>query len=213
MGRLTEAEFSDAVQWLERRDAALGAWMRRIERPQLTRRHSHFASLARAIVAQQLSNKAAATINARVFGHCRNPRGPKPGELSTFDDDTLRSLGLSRQKVRYLRALDEAFVSGHLRSYRFSGKSDEEIIADLTIVPGIGRWTAEMFLIFSLHRPDIFSEGDLALRNGIMRLDGVEGLSPQQCAERAERFAPYRTVASLYLWRIAHFDEEAAKTF
>ena len=207
MQRLTNATLPAAERALAKADPALGAWMRLIERPRLTRQYSHFASLCRAICAQQLSNKAAQTICARVFEGTSRTRGPTVECLRARSDAQLREAGLSRQKVRYIRALCDAFGEGHLKGYRFSGRDDETIIQDLTEVAGIGRWSAEMFLIFNLHRPDIFSGGDLALHNGLMRIDRCEGLGPKDCEARAQRWAPYRSVASLYLWRIAHWKD------
>lgn len=205
MQRLDASELARGRRLLSRRDPALGAWMALIETPTLSRRYSYFASLVRAITAQQLSNKAAATICGRLFEGTARTRGPTVQGLRARSDADLRGAGLSRQKVRYVRALCDAFGEGHLRGYRFAAACDEQVVQDLVKVPGVGVWTAQMFLIFNLHRPDVFSPGDLALRNGLMRLQGCDGLSPQQCAERAQRWAPYRSVASLYLWRIAHF--------
>ncbi len=173
--------------------------------PRLRKRGGHFASLCRAIVSQQLADRAAATIWARLLQGLGAPRGPSPATLASMDDDGLRAVGISRPKVRYLLALSEAFDIGPLRNYRFSRRSDAEIIEVLTEVPGVGRWTAEMFLIFSMHRPDVFAAGDLALRNAIARLDGCARPSPVDCTSRAAVWGPWRSLASLYLWRIAHW--------
>jgi DNA-3-methyladenine glycosylase II len=111
----------------------------------------------------------------------------------------LRAAGVSRQKARYLHALAEAFEVGDLSGVRFSRLSDEEILQRLTAIVGIGRWTAEMFLMFSMRRPDILPVGDLGIRRGMERY--FDCSSVEEMVERAERWRPYRTVASIYIWR------------
>lgn len=202
---LTEADILAARRRLSRADPRLRPWLRRIPTPTLTRPHTAYASLCRAVVAQQVSNGAAKAICARLFAGAP-ARGPSPARLRALSDTQLRSIGLSRQKVAYVRGLSEAFdAGGPLHRYPFAHRSDPEIIEALTALHGIGRWSAEMFLIFWLHRPDVFAPGDLALRNGLSRVEGKTGLSPAQCERLAQRWAPHRTVASLYLWRIAHW--------
>ncbi len=107
--------------------------------------------------------------------------------------------------MEYLRALAHEFHEGNLRNARLSTLSDEEVVDRLVQIPGIGTWTAEMFLIFSLGRLDVFSVGDLALRVGVERVTRRK-LTPEQSVEIARRWSPYRSVASLYLWKIAHWE-------
>ncbi len=113
--------------------------------------------------------------------------------------DSLLAAGVSRQKRRYLYALAEAFESGQLSGVRFARLSNEEAIERLTAVVGIGRWTAEMFLMFSMRRRDVFPVDDLGVRKGMERLFGVSGVP--ETIERAECWRPYRTVASIYIWK------------
>ncbi len=186
-------------------DPDLGAWMQILPAPRPKKRGGHFAALCRAIVAQQLSDRVAAVIWKRLVERVGAPRGPTASALSSLTDAEIRSVGVSGPKVRYLRALAEAFEHGHLRGYRFARMSNASIIEDLTMVSGVGRWTAEMFLIFSMHRADVFAGGDLALRNAIARLDGVARPTPSEACLRAQRWQPWRSLASLYLWQIAHW--------
>ena len=192
---------------LSRSDPRLAPWIRAVGPIDLPRPPSHFRSLLRAIIAQQLSNKAAKTIITRVFALCPSPHRPRPCDLLALPDDALRGAGLSGQKLGYVRELSRAFAEGHLRGYPFSRRSDERIVDALIRVRGVGRWTAEMFLIFSLRRPDVYSTGDLALRHGLERLEGRE-LTPSETGELARAWSPWRSLASLYLWRIAHWDGE-----
>ena len=199
---------AEALAHLKRVDPALAPWFGRIGPLELRPARPAFRSLCRAIIAQQVSNRAAATMIARCFALCARPGHPRPGDFLRLDDASLQSAGISRQKRGYLRSLAQAFDSGHLRNYRFVHRPEEEIIEALTRVTGIGRWSAEMFLLFSLGRPDVFSGGDLALRAGICRVDGLESITPAQAIERALVWSPWRSVASLYLWRISHWQGE-----
>jgi DNA-3-methyladenine glycosylase II len=161
-----------------------------------------------AILSQQVSGAAAETICRRTFALCADPARPDPGDLlRLFSTDegrlSLRGAGVSPQKMGYLEALSHAFRGGHLEGFAFSRRPEEEVIAALTAVKGIGRWSAEMFLIFGLRRPDVFSPGDLGLRKGVARLYDLDDPSPAECSARAEAWRPFRSVASLVLWKIA----------
>lgn len=169
---------------------------------------SHFTVLTSAIIYQQVSGAAAATIQRRlheVFGG----RPPEPGELLASDDDALRGAGLSRQKISYLRDLSKHAANGSLPFETIDSMSDDEVIDALTQVKGIGRWTAQMFLIFRLGRPDVLPELDLGIRNAVQK---AYRLRKPPDAKRLHNigaaWAPYRTIASWYLWR--SLDGEAA---
>lgn len=204
--RLTTARLIEGAKVLRRRDPRLGAWIERVGKVSLRRQRSHFRALCRSIVSQQLASTAAATIHARFTALFEGGR-PTPRDLLRQPTARLRRCGLSKQKVRYLLALAEAFDGGDLARIRLSKLDDQEVIDCLTQLPGIGVWTAEMFLIFSLGRLDVFSVGDLALRNAVQRVEGRE-LSQRQIVRVAERWSPFRSVACLYLWQIAHWSEE-----
>ena len=171
------------------------------------RRHRHrFGALCRAICAQQVAKKAAATVYARFLVHFAPSREPDPERLLALAAQTLRQCGLSGRKATYLHALAEEFQHGQLGRLRFSRLSDQQIIDAVVRVPGLGIWSAEMFLIFSVGRADVFSVGDLALRNGVQRLLGRE-MEHREIEEVSRRWSPYRRVASLYLWQIAHWPD------
>jgi DNA-3-methyladenine glycosylase II len=160
-----------------------------------------YGALLRSIVGQQLSTKAARSIYGRVtalFGD----RTPTPEELLAFDPESLRSAGLSRAKVAYMRSLAEHVATGELELDRLDELSDEEVGAELIAVKGLGRWTADMFLIFHLGRPDVLPVGDLGVRRAIERVYGLPALpSAAEMTELAEPWRPYRSLAALYLWR------------
>ncbi len=194
-----------ALDHLRRVDPALAPWFERIGPLELIPHRPAFRSLCRAIIAQQVSNKAAATMIERCFALCHQSGRPAPGDFLRLTDDELQSAGISRQKRTYLRALADAFEHGHLKDFRFGNRPDTVITEALVQVTGIGQWTAEMFLLFSLGRPDVFSGGDLALRAGICRVDERASITPSEAITRAQCWSPWRSVASLYLWRISHW--------
>lgn len=159
-----------------------------------------YGALLRAIVGQQLSVKAARSIYERFTG-LFGGKTPTPEELLEVDEDTLRSAGLSGAKARYVRSLGEHVISGELELDRLDDLSDDEIMAELTAVKGLGEWTAHMFLLFHLGRPDVLPVGDLGVRRAVERLYGLEGLpSAAELEALGERWRPYRSLASLYLW-------------
>lgn len=175
----------------------------------VTPRLPYFHALARAIIYQQLATGAASTIHGRVKALSPNPRRfPTSAELLTIPENRLREAGLSRSKLRAIRDLAERVESGSLNLRALSRLSDEEVVEQLTAVWGIGVWTAQMFLLSRLGRLDVFAPGDLGLQDGIRMLDGLEKRpTPAECQERAKIWAPLRSVASWYLWRLKDGDE------
>jgi DNA-3-methyladenine glycosylase II len=161
-----------------------------------------YGALVRGITGQQLSVKAAASIWAR-FLERYGGTTPAPEQILADDPDALRvAAGFSHAKVRYLRSLAERIVSGELDLARLPSLPDGEVIRELTAVTGVGEWTAHMFLMFTLHRPDVLARGDLGVRNAAMRAYGLDAPpSPQALTELAEPWRPFRTRACLYLWR------------
>jgi DNA-3-methyladenine glycosylase II len=162
----------------------------------------HYAALVRSIAGQQLSVKAAASIWARLLdrfgGH-----PPTPEQILDDDPEEMRvAAGFSRAKVAYLRSLAEHVISGKLELGRLQELPDDEVIRELTAVKGIGEWTAHMFLMFTLHRPDVLPTGDLGVRNAAMRAYGLDAPpAPVELTQLAEPWRPHRTRACLYLWR------------
>jgi DNA-3-methyladenine glycosylase II len=159
-----------------------------------------YGALLRSIVGQQLSTKAARSIYNRLvelFGG----KTPSPQELLDADPETVRAVGLSNAKVRYVRSLAEHVVSGELELDKLDALGDEEVEREVTAVKGLGQWTAHMFLIFHLGRPDVLPVGDLGVRRAVERAYGLEALPSAEELERlGERWAPYRSLAALYLW-------------
>lgn len=172
----------------------------RLKRRSEERPTDAYGALLRAIVGQQLSTKAARTIYLRVidlFGGST----PSPEQLLEAREEDLRAAGLSGRKTEYIRDLASHVLSGELELDRLDELSDEEVIAEIVAVRGLGQWTAEMFLLFHLERPDILSGGDLGIRKAIQIEYGLEGMPPPtRVLEIGEPWRPYRSLASLYLW-------------
>jgi DNA-3-methyladenine glycosylase II len=162
---------------------------------------THFHHLARAIVYQQLSTKAAGTIFGRVQALCGVPL--HPGSVLSQPDDALRSAGLSSQKVRYVKDLAAHVRDDLLPLGGVETMEDDEVIAALTRVKGIGIWSAQMFLIFRLGRADVLPVLDLGIRKGVQRAYGLRRLPAPGYVQRVgKRWSPYSTIASWYLWRL-----------
>ena len=159
-----------------------------------------YGALLRSVVGQQLSTKAARTIYGRLTG-LYGDRTPTPEELMETDPERLREVGLSRAKASYLRSLAEHVLAGKLELERLDELPDEEVSAQLTDVKGLGQWTADMFLIFHLSRPDVLPVGDLGIRRAVQIAYGLDGLpTAAELTRTAEPWRPHRSLASLYLW-------------
>jgi DNA-3-methyladenine glycosylase II len=172
--------------------------------PETDRRGSRpdpYEALARAIVGQQLSTKAARSIWERLVD-ILGGSFPQPADLLAADPESLREAGLSWSKVGFLRDLADRVETGRLDLARLGELPDEDVIAELIEIKGIGSWTAEMFLIFHLGRPDVVSTGDQGIRRAVQRAYGLDDLPGPTDLERiAEPWRPHRTLACLYLWR------------
>ena len=168
------------------------------------RDRDRFVALCRIIVGQQVSTAAARTIWGRVEEAFDGP--PTPEQLIEPDaEERLRACGLSGRKASYAIGIAEAIVAEELLLDSFDSMSDEEVIEAVVALRGLGRWSAEMFLMFDLGRPDIFSGGDLGLRRGIQIAYELDEMpSPEEAVAIAERWSPHRTLASLYLWEAVH---------
>lgn len=162
----------------------------------------HYGALLRSIVGQQLSTKAAAAIYGRVLERFGG-RPPSPQQVLDDDPEELRAAaGLSRAKVSFLRSLAQHVLDGSLELERLDALTDDEVIAELTAVKGIGTWSAHMFLMFHLNRPDVLAVGDLGIRRAMQLAYGLDELpAPAAMEAIAEPWRPYRTLACRYLWR------------
>jgi DNA-3-methyladenine glycosylase II len=201
----TEKDFERARRALMRRDPRLRDLIKRVGRCQLpdARTHEPFPSLVRAILAQQLSGKAATTIHGRVLVLVGGPESMTPANLLGVDPPALRVAGVSGQKISYLRDLATRVEDGRLDLGALETQTDEEVVVSLTAVKGLGRWSAEMFLMFRLNRPDIFPTGDLGIVKGLQKLTGMKRRpAPRTMMRVAEAWKPYRSVAAWYLWRL-----------
>lgn len=168
---------------------------------QIKTTRNYYESLVEAIITQQLAGSAAKAISNR-FRDLYDRRFPKPIDVINTPDSKLRRVGLSRPKIKYIKELSRYIESKKLNMRSLSKLSDEEVIEHLTQIKGIGRWTAEMFLIFSLGRMDVLPVGDLGLRKGIQMYNASDDLPNAVEIERlAEKWRPYRTVATWYIWK------------
>jgi DNA-3-methyladenine glycosylase II len=205
-------DVEEAHAWLSRRDRRLGTWMKRlgpIEPPPGWRRSfDPVDALARAILFQQLSGKAASTIVGRVETAIGSPR-LHADTLARIDDPGLRACGVSGNKALALRDLARREAAGEIPDLRRMSVMDHDaIIAALVPIRGIGRWTVEMMLMFRLGRPDILPIDDLGVRKGAQRVDKAALMpTPKELLARGDAWGPFRTYASLYLWRIADFSD------
>src|SRR5688572_17896498 len=194
---------SKAVVHLRKVDPVMARLIDAIGTCKLTLRDqgSHFDAIARSIVFQQLSGKAASTIHGRFEG-LYGGRSPLPAELTETSDELLRQAGLSRGKSAYLKDLAARVVSGDLPVETLHELEDEDVIAALTRVKGIGRWTAEMFLMFRLLRPDVLPVGDLGILSAVQKVYGLRKRpTPDRLRKLGEAWKPYRSIACWYLWR------------
>ena len=187
-----------AKRALGRRDPVMAAIMRRHPRVYLAPRGDPFHTLARAIVGQQISVKAAQSVWNRFAELVVEVIPEKILQLKAVQ---LRACGLSERKVEYICNLAQCFVDGALHAQRWPQMSNEDVVADLVQVRGIGRWTAEMFLMFNLLRPDVFPLDDLGLRKGIQLAYFKRPVSLQTMRKLGETWRPWRSVATWYLWR------------
>ena len=194
---------ASAVRHLKKVDPNLAAVIERVGPCRLEHRTdgTHFDALLRSIVFQQLSGKAAGTILRRVCD-VYGGQGPTPEALLATPDETLRAAGLSRQKLSYLRSLSEHVRDGRLPEQGIETLDDNAVIEALVGVKGIGRWTAQMFLIFRLGRLDVLPELDLGVQKGLQRAYRMRALpTPKKLLAVGAKWAPYRSIASWYLWR------------
>ena len=198
-------ELLDAAADLSRRDPALRRLIKTVGPPDLRRgraRNDHFGELVRAICYQQLAGAAARTIHGRLVGCFDGPLTPEAVLALPFEQ--LRAAGLSNNKATSVRDLAVHVVDGDVQLQRIGRLSDDEIVRELTLVRGIGRWTAEMFLIFQLGRLDVWPVDDLGVRKGFGRIHQLEPApTAKQLEPLGDRYRPYRSVLAWYCWRAA----------
>jgi len=190
------------LKHLKQKDQKMGRLIAEFEKPEFKKDTNYFEALVRAIVYQQLSGKASATIYERFKGLFTNNQFPSPSNVLEKSHEELRSVGLSNQKASYIHNIANAFNAGIIPD-GIETIGDDEVIECLTTIKGVGPWTAEMFLMFTLNRPDVFPVTDLGIQKGFQlffQLDEIP--NSDQMIEKAEPWVPYRTLASWYLWRL-----------
>jgi DNA-3-methyladenine glycosylase II len=201
---LTPEGYERARRTLMRRDPILGTVIKKIGACGMAdrQRKDHLTALVGSIVSQQLSTKAAATIFARFVALFPDHHFPDAAAIDAVDDAALRSVGLSGQKIGYLRDLCARIRDGRLQLDELETLGDEVVIERLTAVKGFGRWTAEMFLMFRLHRPDVLPAGDLGIVNAVQQIYRLRKRpTPERVLQIGQAWKPYRSVASWYLWQ------------
>lgn len=195
----------EAVAHLRAVDPMLAAVIDRVGPYDAPQRPDPYAALVRAILFQQLAGAAAAAIQKRFFAlHPPEDRPPTPQQLLETTDEELRGAGISRQKAGYLRDLALQVAGGRLDLKALPDLPDAEVIERITAVKGLGEWSAHMFLMFHLGRPDVLPIGDLGVRSGMRVAYGLEAVpTPKEALIIGERWAPYRSVGAWYMWRAA----------
>ncbi len=189
-----------ALAHLEKSDAVLASIITRVGPCRMAYREPKFEALARSIVFQQLSTKAASTIYGRLAEACGGVVSPEAIRNLTVGE--MRRAGLSKQKIGYIRDLADHALDGKLDFERLPSMSDEEVIVALTDIKGIGVWTAHMFLMFALRRPNVLPVGDLGIQSAIKRAYGKRSMpKPKDIEKIAKTWHPYCSVAAWYLWR------------
>lgn len=189
----------DEIGYLSARDKRLGAAIEQIGHLERNVTPDVFTALVNCIVDQQISAKAAQTIWSRLTERLELT----PAALASADVEAIQRCGISTKKASYISGISHAVMRGDLDLAALETMSDDEVIRTLKAWPGIGVWTAEMILIFSLKRPDVLSFDDLAIRRGMMNLYGHQTLTKEQFARYRKRYSPHGTVASLYLWELS----------
>lgn len=197
---------TQAAQHLQTVDPVLGVVIEKIALEKRKPRTNYFQSLVEEIISQQLSGRVADVITERFVAlfptrQADSTSFPDPDAILARSDEELRKARLSYQKISYIKNVSHAVIAGELDFKKFSAYTDEEVIALLTQIKGIGRWTAEMFLMFTLGREDVFSHGDLGLKNAIQRLYSFRKHPSRKTMEHISRkWSPHRTLARRYLW-------------
>lgn len=199
----SEDAINMAIKHLREADSKLSAVIEIHDIPKFQKCQSAFQSLAQGMVYQQLAPKAAATIYSRLVSLCGGEIGFIPNTISMLSAADMRKIGISERKASYIHDLASKFMSGVLSDSLIFEMDDDSLISSLTAVRGIGVWTVHMFMIFSLHRPDVLPVGDLGVRKGVQKLYGLKDLpKPAQMEALSNSWRPYRSIGSWYMWRV-----------
>jgi DNA-3-methyladenine glycosylase II len=193
--------FDAAIAHLRERDTVLGSLIERVGPYPLRPNRGLFEIMLRTIVSQQLSTRVADAIYGRL-AEAMGPGRPRPERLLALPDSTLRACGLSRAKMAYVRNVAAAFQDAKPTRRSYAALDDQAVIESLTVIKGVGEWSAHMFLIFALQRPDVFPIGDLGLRKAMMQAYRLRAnTKPERLHRIADAWRPFRSTATLYMWR------------
>lgn len=192
-----------ALAALKMADQEIHPLIDQLELTELNREYDYFKSLTRSIIYQQLSGKAAKTISDRFIALYPEKDYPTPQDVLNTDHELLRSVGLSNAKSQYVKNIAQAFLDGTIESDKIDQWDDDTIMEKLVSIKGVGPWTAQMFLMFTLNRPDIFPTGDLGVQKGMKQFYKMKELpKPKEMEKMSLKWKPYRTIMSLYFWKV-----------
>lgn len=189
------------VEYLSQKDPKLGEVIKKIGKIERKLNPDLFSALIESIISQQISSKAAETVIKRVYEVLDGDMSSK--KIKSVGFDNIRGCGMSDRKTSYIMGIAEADLNGNIDFQNLDKLSDDEIIEKLSSLHGVGIWTAEMLLIFSMNRKNVLSYGDLAIKRGLMRLHNLETISKKEFEKYRELYSPYGSVASLYLWELS----------
>ena len=200
----TDPKVNKAIMYLINVDKRIKPLVKSYHLEQLDSEKSYLKSLVRSIIFQQLSGRAAKTIFARFMALFLEEKNLNANEILSLDSALMRSVGISSSKVNYIKNIAKSFVEKSIDYPNFSKLTDDQIIESLVSIKGVGRWTAQMFLIFTLKRPDVFPEGDLGVRKGFQLFYNLEDLpSSKLILKRSEVWSPYRSFMARYFWKVS----------
>ena len=200
----TDPKVNKAIMYLITVDKRIKPLVKSYHLEQLDSEKSYLKSLVRSIIFQQLSGRAAKTIFDRFMALFLEEKKLNANEILSLDSALMRSVGISSSKVNYIKNIAKSFVEKSIDYPNFSKLTDDQIIESLVSIKGVGRWTAQMFLIFTLKRPDVFPEGDLGVRKGFQLFYNLEDLpSSELILKRSEVWSPYRSFMARYFWKVS----------
>ena len=200
----TDPKVNKAIMYLINVDKRIKPLVKSYHLEQLDSEKSYLKSLVRSIIFQQLSGRAAETIFNRFMTLFPKEKDLNANKILSLDSALMRSVGISGPKVNYIKNIANSFVEKSIDYPNFSNLTDDQIIESLVSIKGVGRWTAQMFLIFTLKRPDVFPEGDLGVRKGFQLFYNLEDLpSSELILKRSEVWSPYRSFMARYFWKVS----------
>ena len=200
----TDPKVNKAIMYLINVDKRIKPLVKSYHLEQLDSEKSYLKSLVRSIIFQQLSGRAAKTIFDRFMALFLEEKNLNANQILSLDSALMRSVGISSSKINYIKNIAKSFVEKSIDYSNFSKLTDDQIIESLVSIKGVGRWTAQMFLIFTLKRPDVFPEGDLGVRKGFQLFYNLEDLpSSELILKRSEVWSPYRSFMARYFWKVS----------